>query len=165
MEKYIIIEDEYEILLKEKDKLKKRESQLAAEKHMATEQTSETRHDNPAFDEVEMQQRMLSKKVLDFSELIDNSKVLVFDVIKSSSADRVSIWKKIELDVDWEEKTYTIWWHQTPFDNRVSYNAPLIKPLMWKEEWDEIQVVIWWISKSVEILSIEIMDKLNIKNK
>jgi hypothetical protein len=58
---------------------------------MATEQTSETRHDNPAFDEVEMQQRMLSKKVLDFNELINNSRVMVFDVIRNSQSDRVSI--------------------------------------------------------------------------
>ena len=160
-EKYIIIEDEHESFLKKRDEIKKRETELAWEKHMATEQTSETRHDNPAFDEVEMQQRMLSKKVLDFNELINNSRVMVFDVIRNSQSDRVSIWKKILIDVDWEEeREYTIGWHQTPFEDRVSYNAPLIKPLIWKEEWDVVDVTIWWVKKSIEILEINIMDKL-----
>lgn len=155
MEEYIILEDEYEIYLSKKKELIKRESELWNEKNMAVEQTSETYHDNPAFDEVEMQQRMLSKQWQDLNKILNNAKVLTLDVINSLPNDKVRVWKKVLLDVDWEENEFTIWWYQTPINWRISYNVPLIRPLLGREEWDDFEIVIAWKKKVIEILEID----------
>ena len=95
--KYYLIEDEYNYLLDEFNKLDKRWRELWEDKKKSVEQTSETWHDNPAFDEVEMQQRILSKKIQDLNFIINNSQILTFQILRSREIDKVVIWKKVLL--------------------------------------------------------------------
>ncbi len=151
----IVIEDEHPAHLAKLEEFKKEWRELWKEKFKACEQTSETWHDNPAFDAVEMKQNMLSNRMWELSKILNNVQILTFEVIRSNSNEFVSIWKKITVLIDDEEKVFEIGWFHTPNGNRVSYNAPIIQPLIWKEEWDDVKVEIWWKVKEISILSIE----------
>lgn len=154
-ERIIVIEDEYPKHLEKQEEYKKENKRLAKDKNEATFQTSETWHDNAAFDQILIDERVLDSKLADFNEFINKIQIISFNVIEKLNPDKVSIWKIVTIDEWDEEKTYKIGGYNTPFDDRVSYNAPKIKALLWKEEWDVIDVVIAWEKRVIEILEIE----------
>lgn len=159
-ERIIVIEDEYPKHLEKQEEYKTENKRLANDKNEATSQTSETWHDNAAFDQVLIDERVLDSKISDFNEFISKIQVMSFEIIQKTNPDKVSIWKIITIDDDEEEKTYKIGWYNTPYEDRVSYNAPKIKALLWKEEWDVVEVIIAWTKRVIEILEIKwIVDK------
>jgi len=148
-----LIEDEVHALKVKLDEIEDKWRSLGNEKRMAVEQTSETWHDNPAFDEVEMQQRMVSHQQWEISSILNRAKILTLSVLRSRTSNTVTIWKKIVLDIDWEELEYVIWGFMA-WEGRISYEAPLVKALIWMEEWEYKEVELWWKVKEIEILSI-----------
>lgn len=152
-----ILEDEFP---KHKEKLDKIKDEIRAQgkaKSIAFSQW-ETFHDNPAGEQVEMEQRMSSWMYRDIRSLIKESQKLTFEALKSNPDDIVAIWKlvTIVIDDDWEEeeRTFMIWGHQTPIEWRVSYDAPLVKAIIWKSKGDEIETFIWGKMKIIEVIWI-----------
>jgi len=153
----IILNDEYDYFLNKKKKLD--ELHLEAWKRVwAACEESETFHDNPEMEYARDDQQRYSKQIGEINELLSKIKILKpEDVILDW---KVKIWTVIDLDIDWEEKTYKIWWADTSlFDDRVSYKAPLIKPLLWKVVNEEIEVTIAWVLKEITILNVKWFDE------
>lgn len=148
-----ILEDELPLHI---DRLKNIEDEIKQqwkEKELAFSQW-ETFHDNPAWEQVEMEQKMSSGKLAEIKSIINKARVITFDILKKSPEDIVSIGKKVTLLINDEEKEYIIWGYHTPIKWRISYEAPLAKSILWKEEWEEVEFKINWNSIIVEIISV-----------
>lgn len=64
--------------------------------------------------------------------------------------------KKVTLQRldNWEEIILEIWWFNTPIEWRIPYNSQIAKEMLWKEEWDSIEINLWAWEIEVEIIEI-----------
>lgn len=152
-ELFYVIDDELPLHNEKLVEIEKEIIEQWKEKKIAFSQW-ETFHDNPAWEQVEMEQKMSSWKLSKIKKIINNSRILTFDILKNSPEKLVSIWKKVIVKMDNEEKEVVIWGYETPIEWRISYNCPLAKSIIWKEEWDESELNINWRIILVEILSV-----------
>lgn len=108
-------------------------------------------HDNFAFDDAQRVFGVIGDKVTRVNEILQNANIL-----SPQNNNIVSIGKIITILIDnEEERGICIGWYETPIQGRVSYNAPIIKSLLWKRAWDFVEVVINWSQKEIEILDIK----------
>lgn len=154
MSKVFILEDEHSFFVQKYEKLinsYKEQSLLKAE---ACNQSSETRHDNFAFEDAQRTQNMISTQISLLKDILQHSEIISLDKVLSSKSNNISIWKKVKLSIDWNYHEYNIGWYETPIFWRISYASPLIKELLWKEIWETIEVFINWKVKEIDIISI-----------
>lgn len=154
MEKFFIIEDEHNLHLLRKKELEEEYAECWRMKEEACSQSSETWHDNPAFDEAEMKQKMVTSRYKELMNFLNNSRILALSIIENNDKDKVVIWSTVQLLVNWEEKTFTIWWYNTPIEWRISYKTPLAKSIIWLEMWEYCEFRVWNNNVEVEILEI-----------
>lgn len=157
MEKYNMFQDEFNLLEEKKVKLLKRLKEAGEDAWDALQQSSETWHDNAPLDVARLNWELASKQLREVQNIMKNTNIVSSNV----SDEIVAIWKKITVLIDNnEEKTILIWWYQTSVHWRVSYNAPIVRPLIWKRIWDIEDIMLWW--KLVEVEIINIIDWIDI---
>lgn len=149
-----VIEDELPGHLEKLEKIQHDMREQGKEKTIAFDQW-ETFHDNPAWEQVEMEQKMSSVQLQQINRIINESKKLTFAQLEMANPSIVSIGKKVALIIDEEEKSIVVWWYSTPVEWRVSYNAPLVKAILWKQIWEFVEKEINWVLREIEILNIE----------
>lgn len=119
----------------------------------ACNQSSETWHDNFEFDDANRVMQTTSKRLREVQDIINNAQVV--PVVINNHI--VNIWKKIRICINWwNEQEYVIWGYHTPIEWRVWYSAPLIQGIIWKTEWDVIEILLHWKKQEVEILEVSV---------
>ena len=109
-------------------------------------------HDNFAFDDAQRVFGVLGDKFKQVEAILNNASVVT--TIEPKSV--VAVGKRITISVDGAEpKTYSIGGYQTPIKWRVSYDAPLIKPLLWHDVWEFVQYNLNGKEIEVEIINVE----------
>lgn len=152
MEKIFILEDEYPFWEEKVNKLKS-EYQEAWKAIWEAAWPNCDWHDNFAFDDAQRTFSIIGDKITRVNEILQNA-----NIIKNTNqnSEKISIWKKVSVIInDIEEKEFDIGGYETPINGRVSYNAPIIKPLLGKEIGDFVEIIINWSKKEIEILDIK----------
>lgn len=150
--KFRLFQDEYEAFKQKELFLSDQYKEAGKDVGEALQQSSETWHDNAPLDVAKLSWELASRKLKEVQDIL--SGVQIVKIVSDESI--VSMWKRITLSIDgWAELTYVIWWHQTPIEWRVSYNAPLIRPLLWKEEWEVVHFNLNGKNIEVEIIAVE----------
>ena len=145
-----VLQDEYDHLLEQKKNLEMQYKEQSKRKREACEQWAETRHDNADYEDAEYQQYILSKRISDIKNTIQNTKILLIWVLDT---DVIRIWSKVKLLIDNKEYSYQIWWCPTlPW--RVSYMSPLGKVLLEQKKWNTISFFHNKQEKEITILSV-----------
>ena len=116
----------------------------------ALKQSSETWHDNAPLDAARLVWELASKKLREVQDILAHSQIVRI----VSDEEIVSMGKTVSLLVDGKEVIYTIGWYQTPIEWRVSYNAPLIRAILGKEEGEVVHFDLNGKQVEVEILEI-----------
>ena len=117
----------------------------------ALTQSSETWHDNAPLDVARLSWEISSKRLREVNDILSNA-----SIVSKTNELTVSIGKRIKILIDNQNiQEIQIWWYQTPIKWRVSYNAPIIVPLIGKEIWDIVEVNINGVNKEIEILDIQ----------
>lgn len=145
-----VLQDEYDNLLWQKSLLEQAYKEQSKRKKEACEQWAETRHDNADYEDAEYQQNILSRRIHDVQTTINNVKILLLENITTSE---IRIWSTVQLLINNQEHTYTIWWHPT-ISGRISYLSPLWKCLLWQKIWSKIEFIHEKNAKSITVLSI-----------
>ena len=149
-----VLEDELYIHQEKLEKIEQDMKKQAEEKSIAFDQW-ETFHDNPAWEQVEMEQRMSSRQYSEIKNIVHTSKRITLDILKSIPEKQVSIGKEVVIMIDEEEeKSFMIWGHQTPIEGRISYDAPLVKAIIWLQEGDDVEFTLSWKERFIEIISV-----------
>lgn len=149
---FYVTKDELEKLhfqLKEKWKELNEASKLIWE---ATDQSSETWHDNAPFDVAVEKTKLLDKQYKILCEKIKNA--VVIDP-QNKNYDRVMFWTKIKIAINFDgQKIVTISWISNLHEGKISVASPLAQALLWKKEWEVVNFQIGRNSNVVKILEI-----------
>lgn len=150
---YRLLPDEFEILKQKELSLLERYKdawKLAGE---ALQQSSETWHDNAPLDVARQTGELASKKLREVQDILSSSTIVDRIPIHPQT---VSIGAKVTFSIDGDnEQSYIIGGYQTEIPWRVSYNAPIIRPLIGKRVGDIIENVPMG-NRQVEIEIIDI---------
>ncbi len=132
--------EDLESLRERTSAMEARYKELLAGSHETTSQTSETWHDNPAFDDIQQQSRMYYaefrklKNDLDRAQLIEAAPT-VRDVVAIGSRVHVVVNERATFDV--VVCSYRCFHESTDDIDFVSYVAPLASSLLGKKVGDE----------------------------
>lgn len=108
-------------------------------------------HDNFAFDDAQRTFQVLGEKLNEVQNILSNA-----SIISKTNELIVAVWHKIKILINNQDiQEIQIWWYQTPVKWRISYNAPIVAPLIGKEIWDIVEVNINGVNKEIEILDIQ----------
>ena len=137
------------IQLKEKEKQLNEASKLIGE---ATDQSSETWHDNAPFDVAVEKTKLLDKQYKILCEKIKNAMVVE---PQNKNYDRVIFWTKVKIAINFNApKIITISWISNLQEGKISVASPLAQALLWKKEWEVAKFQIERNSNIVKILEI-----------
>lgn len=110
-------------------------------------------HDNFAFDDAQRSFEVIWEKIKKVTEILGKA-IVINERLEQEQV--VAIGKKITILINGtEEQEFVIGGYQTPIKGYVSYNAPLVKPLIGKIIWDTEEVYINGQMKEIEILNIQ----------
>ena len=111
--------------------------------------------ENAEYHAAKEQQKQIDQRLAELAEIIGNAKIVDPSELEHS---RVSFGSTVTLeDLDTgEEKTYTIvgGCESNPDLGLISFNSPLAKQLLGKEEGDEVKVVLPGGTKDYEIIDV-----------
>ncbi len=111
--------------------------------------------ENAEYHAAKEQQKQIDQRLAELAEIIGNAKIVDPSELEHS---RVSFGSTVTLeDLDTgEEKTYTIvgGCESNPNLGLISFNSPLAKQLLGKEEGDEVKVVLPGGTKDYEIIDV-----------
>lgn len=118
----------------------------------ACSQSSETWHDNFEFEDANRTMQTISKLLSEVQRILTNAQVI--PSIANNAI--VNVGKRVRICIDGEDQEYVIWGYHTPIEGRVGYTAPLIQPLLWKTEWDVVEVSLHGKKREIEILEVKV---------
>ena len=111
--------------------------------------------ENAEYHAAKEQQKQIDQRLAELAEIIGNAKIVDPSELEHS---RVSFGSTVTLeDLDTgEEKTYTIvgGCESNPDLGLISFNSPLAKQLLGKEEGDEVKVILPGGTKDYEIIDV-----------
>jgi len=148
--KYRLFPDEFEAFKEKELFLLEDFKQAWIDVWEALQQSSETWHDNAPLDVAKLSWELASRKLREVHDILIHSQIV--HIVSDEGI--VSMGKTVMLLVDGKEVIYTIGWYQTPIGWRVSYNAPLIRAILGKEEGEVVHFDLNGKNVEVEILEI-----------
>lgn len=148
--KYRLFPDEYQVFLNEITQLEVAFKDAWKLVWEAMQQSSETWHDNAPMDVAKLSGELASRKLAEVQVILNQSQIVRI----VSDEGIVSMGKTVSLLVDGNNVTYTIGGYQTPIEWRVSYNAPLIRAILGKEEGEVVYFDLNGKNIEIEILGI-----------
>ena len=88
-------------------------------------------HDNPAYEQAQEEQRILSRQIEDLARRISNAK-FIEEMAADIEPDVVAIGSRVELEIEGEKEIYFIGGSSDsdPAKGIISYNAPLAQTIM-----------------------------------
>lgn len=117
----------------------------------ATEQSSETWHDNAPFDAAVEQSNLLSQQ---YQNLIDQIRRVVI-VEPMLESDKVVFGTTVEVLINLSmTKKFTIWWVSKPHEGKITMDSPLWEAIMWKKEWEVWKFIVWTKESIVRVVKI-----------
>lgn len=145
----LLLQDEYDIWLQKAKDLKQEYTEAWKAIGEAAGPSCDW-HDNFAFDDAQRVFGVIWEKIQEVNKILSSGKI-----ISTSEKQIVAIGKRISILIDdTEQKDLFIGGYQTPIQGRVSYNAPIVAPLMGKEIGDFVEIELHGKKKEIEILNI-----------
>jgi transcription elongation GreA/GreB family factor len=117
----------------------------------ATDQSSETWHDNAPFDAAVENTNLINLQLKDLLNKFNKSKV----VERQKSIDKVVFWSKVKLLINFKvEKIFTVSWVTDLNKWTIAINAPLWEVIVGKSIWETWEFKVGKNITVVEILEI-----------
>ncbi len=143
--------DDYDSL-KEQLLIKKQELDEASKSIWeATQQSSETWHDNAPFDIAVEKTDFLNKQYIQLLRTFERAVVIQ----TPSNTEKIVLWTKVDLLINFDIKqTYVLSGISDLKNSKISVSSPLWQSILWRQEWDETQYFVWNKAINVKILKI-----------
>jgi transcription elongation GreA/GreB family factor len=147
---YMTEEEYFELKIQIENKRKELDS---ASKSIweATDQSSETWHDNAPFDAAVEHTNLINLQLKELLNKINRSKVIK----KQNSIDKVVFWSQVKLLINLKlEKIFTVSWTTNLSKWTLAINTPLWEAIIGKSVWDTWEFKVGKDTTSVKILEI-----------
>jgi len=155
MEKELLTSYGYEKLTKElKECISVERPKIIEEVQIAREHGD--LKENAEYHSAKEKQALMDKKIAELNELLTNSQIIDPSAVDH---DRVSFGSSVtllDLDTEVEENFTIVGTFEADIDkNLISYNSPLAKAILGKEEGEEIEAILPGGEKEYEVIKIE----------
>jgi transcription elongation GreA/GreB family factor len=126
-----VLQDEYNHLLAQKEKLEQEFKIQSQRKKESAEQSAETRHDNFDFEDAERQQNLINGRIRTVNQQINTAKIITSTL--ENNEKKIYIGSRVKATINDTEHEWTIGGNPT-IPGRVSYVSPLGKAIMGAKE-------------------------------